>query len=336
MGLQAAAQSSAWAKLKPAGTLLGLAIALLAAGDAAAQSYPSKSIRIIAPFGAGGAPDALLRPVAQDLATRLGQSVVIENRPGGGLTIATKAAATSDPDGYTLLQTVSAFAYSTVLYPNAGYDPLKSFAPVATLASWSHFLVVPENLPANSVQELIAYAKANPGQVNIGFSLGGSTQVLGEMFKTESGAPFNSIPYRQPPQIMADLLAGRIHIFFGSGAGLISLVQQGKLKALAYTGTTRSAALPGVPTIIESGLPALALNPGDWTGILAPAGTPADVIGKLNAAINGSLSSPEIQASIALQGGEAKITSPQEFAAFLTAEARKWPPLVKAAGMKPE
>lgn len=327
---------SGLAKLRPAAALLWLAASLFAIDSATAQQYPTRPIKIISPFGAGGAPDALVRPVAQQLATRFGQSVTIENRPGGGLTIATKAGATADPDGYTLLQVASALAYSTVLHPNAGYDPVKSFAPIATLASWSHFLVVPANIPAGSVQELIAYAKANPGQANVGFSLGGATQVLGEMFKTASGAPFNSVPYRQPPQIVADLLAGRIHVFFGAGAGLVSLIRQGKLKALAYTGVTRHPALPHVPTVIEIGLPQLALNPGDWTGLVAPAGTPTDVIDKLNAAINGTLKSPEVQASIALQGAEAKITSPQEFAAFLALEVKKWRPLVETAGMKPE
>jgi tripartite-type tricarboxylate transporter receptor subunit TctC len=299
-------------------------------------AVPNKTIKIISPFGAGGTPDALGRVVAQQLGTRLGQNVIIENRPGGGLTIAPKAVASADPDGYTLLQASNALAYTTVLYPNAGYDPFKSFAPVATLAVWSHLLMVPANVPATTVQELIAYANANPGQVNIGFPRGGAPQVLAELFKRHSGAKLNSVPYRQNAQLVADLLAGRIHVFFGTGAGPLALVQQGKLKALAYTGVTRHAALPLVPTVIEAGLPELAFNPSDWTGILAPAGTPTDVIDKLNAAINGSLTSPEIQTRIAQQGADVRISSAQKFAAFLAAEAKKWPPRVNAAGMTPE
>jgi tripartite-type tricarboxylate transporter receptor subunit TctC len=325
-----------FAKLGSAAALLGVAAGMFAVASANPQPYPTRPIKIISPFGAGGAPDVLARPVLQELANRLGQGVTIENRPGGGQTIATKAGATADPDGYTLLQVISALAYSAELHPNAGYDPIKSFAPVATIAAWSHLLVVPADIPVASVQELIAYAKANPGQVNIGFPLGGTPQVLAETFKIASAAPFNSIPYRQPPQLVTDLLAGRIHVFFGAGAGLVSLIQQGKLKALAYTGVARYAALPNVPTVIEIGFPQLALNPSDWTGIVAPAGTPADVIEKLNTAINGVLMSPEIQAGIALQGGEPAIKSPQEFAAFLAVEVKKWRPLVKAAGMKPE
>jgi len=181
---------------------------------AAAQSFPTRPIKIISPFSAGSAPDAVARMVGQRLGDRLGQSVAIENRPGGGTTIATKAAAMVEPDGYTLLQANAALAYASVLYPNAGYDPLKSFAPVATLANWSHLLVVPAGVPVGTVSDYIAYARANPGQLNIGFPLGSPPQVLAETLKSSAAAPFNTIPYRQVSQLMADLLSGRIHGFF--------------------------------------------------------------------------------------------------------------------------
>lgn len=315
---------------------IGIAMALMAVGPAMAQPYPNKPIQIISPFSAGSAPDVLVRLVAQKMSNRLGQNITVENRPGAGTTIATKAGANADPDGYTLLQVNAALAYSSVLYPNAGYDPLKSFEPVSSLASWSHVLMVSASVPANSLGELIAYAKANPNQLSIGFPLGQPPQVLAELLKLESGAQFNSVPYRQVSQLQSDLLAGRIHAFFGAGAAVVSLMQQGKLKALAYTGVTRYAALPQVPTVIESGLPRLALNPSDWTGILAPVGTPKAVINMLSASIIASLESPEVKASIARQGGEAKIAQPQEFAAFLASEANKWPRLVSAAGLKSE
>jgi tripartite-type tricarboxylate transporter receptor subunit TctC len=324
---------AAFSWLQPA-AVLGLAIGIV--GQAPAQTYPSRPIKIISPFSAGSPPDLLSRLIGQQLSDRLGQSVTIENRPGGGTTIATKAGATADPDGYTLLQTSSALLYTTVLYPNAGYDPLTSFAPVATLASWSHVLVVPASVPANTVNEFIAYAKANSGQLNIGFPLGAAPQILAEVLKSASGAPLNSVPYRQVTQLNSDVLAGRIHAWFTAGAGSISLIQQGKLRALAYTGVTRYPALPQVPTVIEAGLPQLALNPSDWTGLVAPAGTPTDVINKLNVTINAILKQPQIQASIMQQGSDAKIVSPQEYAVFLAAEAKKWPPLVKAAKMQPE
>ena len=201
---------------------------------------------------------------------------------------------------------------------------------------WSHVLVVPAGVPANTVAELIAAAKAKPGELNIGFSLGTSPQILAEIFKSAAGAPLNSVPYRQVAQLNADILAGRLQAWFTAGAGSISLIQQGKLKALAYTGATRHPALPQVPTMIESGLPQLALGPSDWTGLVAPAATPKDAVDKLNAAIGASLRSPAVNASITQQGYEPMIRSPQELAAFLAAEATKWPPLVKAIGMQPE
>lgn len=327
---------SALAGLRPATALLGAALGFVCAHQTAAEPFPARPIKIISPFSAGSAPDALARLVAEHLSDQLGQNVSIENRPGGGTVIATRAAAAADPDGYTLLQANAAFVYASVLHANPEYDPVKSFSPVATVAGWSHVLVVPADLPVDSARQLIAYAKANPGRVNIGFPLGSPPQVLAEMLKAVSGAPFGSIPYRQVPQLMSDLLAGRIQGFFGSGSALISLVQKGKLKAVAYTGVTRSAALPNVSTVVEAGLPQLALNPSDWTGILAPAGTPKDVVEKLNAAVNAILASTQLQARIRQEGGEPKIASPADFAAFLAVETKKWPPLVKTAGMKVE
>jgi tripartite-type tricarboxylate transporter receptor subunit TctC len=268
------------------------------------------------------------------LSERFGLGITIDNRPGAGTTLAARAAAAADPDGYTLLQVNATLAYAPVLYPEPGYDPVKSFAPVATLATWSHFLFVAADVPANTVAELVAFARANPGKVNIGHPVGVPPHVLTEIFKTVSGAPFNSIPYRQAAQLRADLLGGRIQAYFSAGADLVALVQQGKLKALAYTGVERYADLPQVPTVSEAGLPQLALDPSDWTGIVAPAGTPPAVISALNAAINESLQAPEVRANIARQGGTVKVTSPSEFTAFVAAEAKKWPPLVTAAGLK--
>src|SRR5262245_56801343 len=213
--------------------VVGLAVA---AAPAAAQTFPAKPIRILSPFSAGSPPDALARLVGQQMSDRLGQSVTIENRPGGGTTIATKAGAMAEPDGYTLLQASTALLYTPVLYPNPGYDPLKSFAPVSAIAGWSHILIVPASVPANTIAELIALAKANPGQLNIGFPLGSAPQILAELFKSVTGAPLNSVPYRQTPQLNGDVLAGRIQAWYTAGAGSIALIHEGKFKALAYTG----------------------------------------------------------------------------------------------------
>ena len=321
------------AKLGLLGSVAVLALAV-AASHAATEPYPTKPIRLISPFSAGSPPDAFGRLVAQQLTVGLGQSVIVENRPGAGTTIGTKAAAIADPDGYTLVQVNAALSYGPVLYPNPGYDPLKSFAPVASLASWTHVLVAHPSVTANTLQELIAQAKANPGQLNIGSPLGNPPHVLAEILKMNTGADFNSVPYRQTPQLITDLLAGRIQLYFAAGEPMISMIKQGKLKAYAVTGVKRDAAFPDVPTMAEAGVPQLTFNASDWTGILAPAGTHADLIGKLNMAVNEGLKSADVKAGLVKLGWQAQISTQAEFAAFLAADAEKWPPIVRASGLK--
>jgi tripartite-type tricarboxylate transporter receptor subunit TctC len=313
---------------------LALVCGVVAVSGAAAQPYPTKAIKLLLPFGVGSPPDALGRLIGQCLSSRFNQGVAVENRPGAGSTIGTKAAASAAPDGYTLLQVNSAFAYAQELYPNAGYDPITSFTPVAALASWSLLLVVNAELPVRTVQELIDYAKAHPGKVSIGYTLGSPPQVLAEMFKKASGASFNTVSYRQRPQLDADLLGGRIHAFFGAGATLLALIEQNKLRALATTAPARDSALPQVPSIVEAGFPLLAYNPSDWIGIVAPAGTPSVVVNTLNVAIADCLKSPDVRANILRQGAEARVLSPAEFGAFIADEVRKWPPRVRETGLK--
>lgn len=309
-------------------------ISVLAAVDvAAADQFPSKRITLVLPFGVGSPPDTLGRLIAQSLSTRLGQSVVVMNRPGAGSTIATKEVATATPDGYTLLQVNSALAYAPLLFPNVGYDPRTSFIPIAGIASWPLMLVINADLPVSSVQGLVAYAKANAGKVNIGHTLGSPPQVLAEMFRKTTGAPVNAVPYPQPPQLMGDLVSGQIQASFLAGAGLISLVKNGKLKTLAVTSGKRFGALPDVPTVGEAGLLALSYDPTDWTGIVAPAGTPRPVVATLSAAILESLSSAEVQASIRLQGADVMALAEPQFAAFVADELSKWPTRFREAGV---
>lgn len=300
---------------------------------AAADQFPSKRITLVLPFGVGSPPDTLGRLIAQSLSTRLGQSVVVMNRPGAGSTIATKEVSTATPDGYTLLQVNSALAYAPLLFPNVGYDPRTSFTPIAGIASWPLMLLVNADLPVSSAQDLVGYAKANPGKVNIGHTLGSPPQVLAEMFRKTTGAPVNAVAYPQPPQLTADLVSGRIQASFLAGAGQISLVKDGKLKALAVTAGKRFVALPDVPTVGEAGLPALSYDPTDWTGIVAPTGTPRNVVATLNAAVLESLSSPEVQASIRLQGADVMALSEPQFAAFVADELSKWPARFRDAGI---
>ena len=258
-------------------------------GVAEAQVYPSKVVKVILPFTPGSPVDAVARIVTQHLQERIGQSVIIENRPGAGTTIGTKGVATAAPDGYTLLFIGPNIVYSPILYPNLDFDPLKSLVPVATVVTWSHVMVVEPRVPAKTIAELIAHAKANPGKLTFGFGLGTTPHVLGETFKQATGTEIASIPYRGGEQARADLLGGRIHINIAPVPSLLPLIQDGRARPLAFTGPKRSPDLPDVPTMTESGLPQVGFNPDVWLGFFAPAGTPAAVIDKLNTAINDSL-----------------------------------------------
>src|SRR6185436_5688686 len=242
--------SSTIPSLRLLGSAAALAVGLgfAAAGSADADTYPTKPIKIISPFSAGSPPAAFGRLVAQQMSVTLGQSVVVENRPGAGTTIGTKAGAIADPDGYTLVQVNAALSYAPVLYPNPGYDPVKSFTPVALLASWTHVLVAHPSVAANNLRELIAHAKANPGKLNIGSPLGSPPHVLAEMLRMETGADINDVPYRQAPQMIADLVAGRLQLHFSAGEPVASMIREGKMKTYASTGAAREPSLPNVPT----------------------------------------------------------------------------------------
>src|SRR5262245_32697217 len=268
--------------------------------DVHAQAYPSKAIKIITPNTPGSPVDALGRIIAEYMQARLGQSVIIENRPGGSQSIGAKAVATSDADGYTLLLFSNGHYFG--LATNPGYDPVKSFTPVATVAQWNHVLVVRPDFPTKTVSELVAFAKSNPGKVTFGFGLSTPPQILGETLKNTTGADIISVPYRGGAPAVTDLLGGRIDMNFGTTATLLPLIQQNKVRAIAFTGVKRSPALPDVPTMIESGFPKVSFNPDNWTAISAPAGTPRAVIDRLYIAINEALRAPELVTSFAKFG----------------------------------
>jgi tripartite-type tricarboxylate transporter receptor subunit TctC len=314
--------------------LVAVAFALGLTADAHAQAYPSRAIKIVTPVTPGSPVDALGRVIAQQLQARLGQTVIIENRPGGSMSIGAKIVATADPDGYTLLLVSNGLYFGLVA--NTGYDPVKSFTPVATLAEWNHVLVVRPEFPAKTVSELVAFAKANPGKVTFGFGLSTPPQILGETLKNVTGAEITSVPYRGGAPAMTDMLGGRIDMNFGTTAALLPLIQQGKVRAIAFTGVKRSPDLPDVPTMIESGFPQVSFNPDNWTAISAPAGTPRAVIDRLYTAINEALRSPELAASFAKFGFEVMIKRQRDLDAFIASEAQRWPPIVKAAGLRPE
>jgi tripartite-type tricarboxylate transporter receptor subunit TctC len=302
---------------------------------AVAQPYPARPIKLIVPFPAGGPPDTIARLVADRMSSRLGQTVVIDNRPGGGATVGTRAAANAEPDGYTLLfASTTSLSIGPALFRNLDYDPVRSFAPVAAVSIGSMVVAVSATVPVKTLPELVAYAKANPGKLHNGAGVASPPHIAWGLFTITTGTDIVFVPYRAMAQAMTDLVSGQIQMMIDGIGSLLPHIRDGKTRAVAVTGTARSPDLPGVPTMIESGYPDYRLT--FWTGVLAPAGTPPAFVGKLNAAINEGLQTPDMRESLAKFNVEPNVTSPQEFSAFLAAEARKWADVVKATNIKVE
>jgi tripartite-type tricarboxylate transporter receptor subunit TctC len=310
-----------------------VAIAALAAlgSPSAAQPFPSKPVRIIVPYTPGSPNDVLARLLAQQLQAKLGQAVVIDNKPGGGTTIGSKAAAAAPPDGYTLLLSSSALVIEPILTKQIEYDPQKDFAPIAFIARTSMLLTINAQVPANSVEEFVAYAKANPGTLSLGFAQGTVSQLIAEYFNRLHKLDITSVPYRGGALVIPDMLGGRIHMYWPSPATVLPLIREGKIKALASSSPERNPDLPDVPTLKELGLDELSLE--FWAGVWAPAGTPADIVEKLNSAINAALQSPEMVASMQKLGFEYRIGSSRDFADFVATEIPRWTAVVKASGV---
>ena len=287
------------------------------------------------PFPPGGPIDTSARVVAQILQNGLGQTVVIENRPGAGSTIGVKAAAVADPDGLTLLYGSSgSLAIAPALYPNVDYDPIKSFATVATVALLPHVFVVPQHVPAKTLPEFIALAKENPGKMNFGSSLGTPPQLLSFLFKHKTGLDLHYIPYKGSAQSITDMIGGETHMTIDGLITLMPLIREGKLRPLGMARAERWPDLPDVPTMGELGLSDFTVDA--WTAVLAPAGTPREIVVKLNTVINEGLRSQETKTALARLNSIAKTTSPEEFSRFLSDEVPKWAALVKLAGAKAE
>jgi tripartite-type tricarboxylate transporter receptor subunit TctC len=316
-----------------------LALAVLAAGALAGPAlaqYPDKPIKLVVPYPPGGPIDTTARVVAQQITARVGQ-VVVENRPGAGATLGARSVATAEPDGYTLLFGSSgSLAVAPALYSNAGYDSIKSFAPVAGVALLPHVFVIAPSLPAKSVAEFVAYAKAHPGKLNYGAAIGTPPHLLGTLFKVKAGIDLVYVPYKGSAQSVTDLLGGQTQMTIDGLTGLYPLIGDGKLRAIAVASATRWPLLPDVPTLAESGFPDFVIDA--WTGVVAPtgtpAGTPADIVARLNAAINEGLKSVEARTSLEKISAVAKLGTPADFAAFLAAELPKWAEVVKVSGAK--
>jgi tripartite-type tricarboxylate transporter receptor subunit TctC len=301
------------------------------AGIAHVQGYPDRPIKLVVPFPAGGATDTMARLVAQQMQAHLGQIVIIENQAGAGGAIGTRQVANAAPDGYTLLMgSIGTFGSQPLLY-KLDFDPLKAFAPIATVVVDKLVLVSGPSLPVNTVQELVRYAKANPGKLNYGATIGIGPHLVAELFKIKSGASIVHIPYRGGAPILADLTAGQIDMTVIGKSVLLPHIMAGKLRPLAVTGPARWPELPGVPTLLELGYMDAPYD--TMFGVVTPAGTPASVIERLNAAINNGLRSPEMRASLAKLGIEPMFTTPQEFAAIIAQEIPKWAEIVRITGV---
>jgi len=313
--------------------VLGLIAAVGFAAPALAQTYPTHPIRMIVPFPPGGPIDTMGRMVANDLSSRLGQQVIVDNRAGAGSTLGTKAAAAAEHDGYTLLFGSSgSLAVAPALYQSLDVDPLKAFAPVAKVALLPHVFVVSNALPVKTVKEFVDYAKAHPGQLNFGAGLGTPPHLLSTLFVTKAGIDAVYVPYKGAAPSLTDLLANRTQFTIDALISLYPLIKDGKVRALAIARGERWPELPDVPTLVESGFPDFTIDA--WTGVVVPAGTPKEIVATLNRAINAGLQSPESKAGLAKFNAIAATGSPQDFGAFLASELPRWAALVKLAGAK--
>jgi len=297
-----------------------------------AQAYPSRPVRIIVGFPPGGVADLYARLIGQWLSERLGQPFIIENRSGAGSNLATEAVVRAPPDGHTLLQVTSANAWNATLYDNLNFNFIRDIAPIASIYRAPAVLVVHPSFPAKSVPELIAYAKANPGRINMASGgVGSAAHVFGELFKMMAGVDMLHVPYRGGGPALADLLAGQVPLMFDTQSTAIEHIRAGKLRALAVTSATRSEVLPDVPTVGD-------FVPGyegtGWQGLGAPRNTPAEIIDKLNKEINAGLADPRMKARVADLGGTVFASSPAEFGTFIAAYTEKWAKVIKFAGAK--
>jgi len=310
--------------------LLALATTL-AATAALAQGYPTKPVKVIVPYPPGGPTDIVARSVAQKLSEQMGQQFVVDNRGGAGGNIGAEAVKNSPADGYTLLVATTAHAINKTLFPKLNYDLTKDFVPVSQLTAGPLVIVANPKFPPNNVKELIATAKAKPGEVNFASSgPGQSTHLAAELFSSMAGVKMTHVPYKGSAPALTDTMGGQTAIFFDTMLSAMPHVRGGKLKALAVTSAKRSPAAPDIPTVAESGLPGYEAIA--WNGLLAPAGTPKEVVAKLNAELKKALELPEIKERFAAQGFAAAYSTPEAYAAFINTEVDKWARVVKVSG----
>jgi tripartite-type tricarboxylate transporter receptor subunit TctC len=308
-----------------------------AADATLAQSYPTRPVKMIVPFPAGGPTDFMARLIADRLSSALGQTIVIENRGGGaGGSVGAKAAATAEPDGYTLLLTPPGpLTVAPAVYKKLDYDPVKDFVPIAMLIATPLVLTVNPVLPVNSLPELVAYAKSHPGKISLGTQgYGTAPHLLGELLKLDAGVDIVHVPYRGTAPALADLMSGQVQMFFDTTTVVVPHIRAGKLRPLAVTSDKRNFQLPDVPTTAEAGFPKMVSL--FWLGMVAPTGTPAGIVASLNSVLNETMQAPDMRARFADLGAEMRLGTPQDLATFITAEIKKWTAVTAAAGIKVE
>jgi len=310
-----------------------LVAAVFPAAAAAAETYPSRPVRLLVAQTAGGSADIVARAVAQKIGEVFGQQFVVDNRGGASGIIATEITANSAPDGYTLLITSSTFGVNPGLYKKLPYDPFKDIAPITLLAAAPNILVVHPSLPVRSVQELTALARAKPGYLNFGSSgNGGSPHLAGELYKLRTGVSMVHVPFKGAPAAQTALIAGEIHLNFSSMPSAIGHVRAGRMRAIAVTGAKRSPATPELPTMMEAGI--RDFETSAWQGFFAPAGTPPGIVKVLNREATRAMLSPELKDRLAPEGAEAVGNSPEEFRIWLKQEITKWAAVIKAANVR--
>jgi tripartite-type tricarboxylate transporter receptor subunit TctC len=313
----------------------GCAVAFLSTAcvlSAVAQDYPNKPVRMVVPLSPGGSADILARVISNDLGERLGKPVVVENRVGGGGHIGSEFVAKAAADGYTLLTAGIPQAIGMSLYKNLGYDMGKDLAAVIQGATFPSIIVVHPSLPVKTIRELIALAKARPGTLNFGANTGSPNHLAIELLNVAHKVKMVHIPYKGAGPVVTDVVAGHIELASLGFPPALPMVRTGRLRAIAVTGTTRSAQLPEVPTVAESGVPGYSVN--SWYGVFAPAGTPANIIARLNREISAGLKTPEVSKRLTDLGADVAPTSPEEFGRIVREEIQKWAKVVKASGAK--
>ena len=306
---------------------------LLMLAMGAASAWPDKPLRVVHGFAAGGGADIFLRIVLPKFSENLGQQVLVDYRTGAGGNVAMEAVAKAAPDGYTLLMGTPGLATNAFLYDKLGFDPLKDLAPISLIGSVPNALIVTPTLPANSVRELIALAKAQPGKLNYASSgTGTSLHLAAELFRVSAGIDMQHIPYKGGAQAQTDVMGGQAQLMFNVLPSALPQIKAGKLKVLAVTGKTRSESLPDVPTMIEAGLPGYSAT--TWNGILVTGGTPREIVARLNDALVRAMKAPEMKEALARIGQDPLWSTPEEFAAFLREETEKWRKVIQATGLK--